>query len=102
MSAIPAYTLKHPITVVFNKGKDDEREEQILEVTLRRLKGRDLRATDACPGQASMVLLLISKATGLTQAQADDLDLEDVTALGDLVAGFMPPGLLTGKTPSET
>lgn len=101
MSAPVIYQLKHPITTV-NRGGGQEREEQITEFTLRRIKAKDLRVTDDHAGDVAKTLALLARITGQPVLVIDELDAEDLTALQDKVEGFLPPGLLTGKTPSGT
>jgi len=99
MSAPVTYQLKHPITFTF-RGPDGEREETTSELTLRRIKGKDLRGMP--PGEVDQALHLIGKCTGLTPMQVDEIDAEDIAGLGEVIEGFMPPGLKAGPTSSET
>ncbi len=99
MSAPVTFTLKHPITTTF-RGPDGERQEQTIELTLRRLKGKDLRG--APDNEADQALHFIAKSSGLTPMQVDELDLEDIAELGEVMAGFTPPGHRIGPTSSET
>ena len=92
-------TLKHPITTTF-RSSAGEREETVTEVTVRRPKAKDLRVVDAATGEVAQAIALMAQLTTLTVAQIDDLDVEDFAALGKVIEGFMPPGLLTGKTSS--
>lgn len=93
------YALKHPLVTKF-RGPEGEREETLTELTLRRLKGKDLRHA---PGnQNDMVLHMIARSTGLTAMQVDELDLEDIAGLGEVIEDFMPDGLAAGKTSSAT
>ena len=101
MSEPVRHTLKHPVTFTFKSG-DAERQETTAELTLRRLKGKDLRSLDDCPGDVSMALAMIAKSTGLTAMQVDELDAEDIAELGEKIEGFLPPGLRTGKMSSGT
>ncbi|HEX9933446.1 MAG TPA: phage tail assembly protein [Allosphingosinicella sp.] len=96
------YELKHPIAVTINPGRDDERTEEIREVQLRRLTGKDLREIDRATGDVDGALRMISRMTGLTIAQVDAMDAEDIAALGDKAAAFTPPGRKTGGTSSAT
>ena len=99
MSSPIVYSLKHPLTFTLH-GPDGARDETRSELVLRRLKAKDMRGM---PTQASDAALhLIAKSSGLTAMQVDELDLEDVTALGEVIEGFMPPGLPIGATFSAT
>lgn len=95
-------TLNHPITLTFNQGKPDERQETISEVSLRRPRTKDLRVVDGTGGDVAAAIALVARLTGLAIVQVDELDAEDFGAIMEKVAGFTPPGLLTGKTGLET
>lgn len=96
MSEPVTYQLKHPVTFKL-KGPDGERDETLTELTLLRLKGKDMRG--APENEADLGLHLIQRSAGLTAMQVDELDLEDITELGELITGFTPPGAPIGKTP---
>jgi hypothetical protein len=97
MSESIRYTLKHPITTRF-RGPDGEREETVSEVLLRRVKGRDMRALSGITDQLAQGLTLMGKVTSLEPHQVDELDVEDVAALGEIIDGFLPASLRTGPT----
>lgn len=99
MSEPVRYTLKHPVTLIF-RGPEGEREEQLTELTLNRLKGKALRGLPA--NEAEQALHLIGKSAGLTPMEVDLIDLEDIADLGEVIEGFMPPGLRIGTTSSAT
>jgi len=92
------HKLKHPVTFTFNKGKENERTEDLAEVTVRRPKGKDMRLADAQGGAVANELKLIAQLTGLEIHQVDELDVEDINAISAIVEGFMPPGRPTGAT----
>jgi hypothetical protein len=89
------HTLRHPITQRF-KDSAGEREEPITEVTLRRMKGKDMRLADRIDGDVAASLEMIAMLSGLTVKVVDELDAEDIEALGEIIAGFTPPGRKTG------
>jgi hypothetical protein len=93
------YKLRDPITTRF-RSPDGEREEILEEVTVRQPKARDLRAVDKHQGQVAQSLAMIAALTGLTNARVDELSVFDVGQLGEIVEGFMGPGLPTGATSS--
>ncbi len=77
------YKLEYPITI----------EDQLVEeVTLRRAKGRDLRAMDKAQGDTAKALVLICKLASLSETAADELDAVDVTGLSALVGDLIAPG----------
>lgn len=90
------YELKHPIVLRFQPKGGEAREETITEVKLRRAKAKDLRQLDRHPGQIAQSLALIQALSGLTGVQVDELDAEDVSALGDIVGDFFPDTPPTG------
>lgn len=104
MSAPASYLLKQPITVTF-RGSDGEREETIAagtELKLRRIKGKDLRATDDAAGEVAKSLVLLSKVTDQPIHVIDAMDAEDIAGLGELLDDFLPASLRTGPSSSGT
>lgn len=87
--------LIHPVDL---KNVDGDVVERITEVTLRRLKGRDLKTLDTVKGSGSMVLRLIAVSAGLPPSTVEEFDVEDITALGEVVTGFIGGALPTGAT----
>lgn len=94
-----SHTLACPITMTFNSGKPDERTETVAEVTIRAPKARDMRVVDKHTGQVAQSLAMIAQLTGLAIMQVDELDVVDVTAIGDIIEGFTKPGPPIGQTP---
>jgi len=72
--------LKYPI-------KHGDRE--ITEVTLKRLKGKDLVESEKFPGELERSAFLISRATGLPMEAVLEMDGEDFTALSQMIARFL-------------
>lgn len=100
MTAAAEYTLKHPIVRKFRASGAEEREERISEISIRRPNGADQRALDTVKGTNSQSLLLIERCCGLDRATVDKLDIEDITAIGDIIDGFLPRTPPTGETSS--
>lgn len=93
-------TLKHPIEI---RAKDSgEIIETITEVTLSRVKGRHLKALDSVTGDYNQTLFLIAKMTGHPPSTIDEMDGEDITAIGEIIEGFFGKRRKTGKTSSAT
>ena len=90
MSQVTTYPLKHPITIKVQAAGGEPREVTTTEVTLRRPKGRHLRAMDNAPGKMSQALALIGAVTGLNRMEVDELDTEDVAELAEMIADFFP------------
>lgn len=97
------YTLRQPI-VLETRGPDGELSEEVLKpagatIPLRRPKAKDLRVIDRYDGQPiAMTLALIERISPLDNIEIDNLDAEDLTELGESLAGFMPSGQKTGQT----
>ena len=89
------YELKH---VVELKDKAGDIVERITEVTLRRLTGADLKAiaNAADKGKGDAMLLLVSRCASLPTSTVDQLDAQDVQAIGEIAAGFIGGALPTG------
>lgn len=94
MSAPIQYTLKHPLEL---RNASGEVIQTITELSLRRLKGRDLKALDGAKGQGTMILALIAASAQLPPTTVDLLDGEDVTAAGEVVADFLGGSRPTGE-----
>lgn len=92
------YKLLHPITVTLREAGGAEREEVITEFDLPRVKGKHLRATDGIPESDRMRFLfaLLGALTGHPARVFDELDGEDIEALGEVLQGPTQPGQQTG------
>jgi hypothetical protein len=91
------HTLRYPITQRF-RDSGGEREEEITEITLRRMKAKDMRLADKLGGEVSRSLEMIAALSGLPIRVVDELDAFDVEALGEIIAGFTDAGQKTGAT----
>lgn len=94
------YDLKHPIEI--KSAKDGHVIETISQFTLKRPKGKHLKATDRVQGDAAKTLALIAACAEIPPSVTDELDLEDFTALGEIVEGFSGAPRRTGETSSAT
>jgi hypothetical protein len=104
VSAPASYILKQPITFML-RGPEGEREETIAagtELSLRRVKGKDLRVTDDHAGDVAKTFALLSKITDQPIHVIDAMDAEDIAGLGELLDRFLPASLRTGQTSSGT
>lgn len=72
-------TLAHPIE---RKGR-----EPLSEVTIRRLRGKDMRATCDMRGEARTYELAI-RAGALMPGDLDAMDIDDLLAVTGVVDGF--------------
>ena len=94
MSEQVHHTLLHPVEFRDTEGK---LISTLSVVTLKRPKGKQMRAITAKGGMGVMVEL-VGFCGGLTSREVDELDGEDVFALVSLVADFLGASLPTGKT----
>ena len=59
------YTLKRPIDIAYNAGKDNERIEQLTELTMRTdIDAADMMATDGVEGENAQMIAMIAQLTG--------------------------------------
>lgn len=92
------FELKHPIEIRL-KTADGERSEKISRVTVRRPKAKDMRIVDDYQTKPmALTLAMIERLTDLEPHAVDELDSEDMEALGDLCLGFTDNGRTTGAT----
>jgi hypothetical protein len=96
-AATRTYTLKHPVEL---RNKDGVVVETITALELRRLKAKELRALDNAKGNGSLLLLMLGLSAGLPPSTVDELDGEDATDAGLIVAGFLGGSLLIGAQQS--
>lgn len=91
-------TLKEPITTTFKSSDGAQRQETITELTLRKPKAKDLLSLDTVTGDVSKTLALISALSGHPMLVIHELSTDDLTAAGEIIAGFFPNGQKTGTT----
>ena len=89
MALNATYVFKNPIR---------RNNEFLDEITVRPPCLRDLKALDGITGDSARAAKMIELLTGLTEREAEWMQLEDVAGLGEVVARFFDvlPG---GKTP---
>lgn len=73
------YKLSYPIKT------DDEKEKTTLKIR-DRIKGADLMAMDEVAGDTAKVLRLIARMSGLSPAEAEQLDAVDIDKLTEIIA----------------
>lgn len=90
-------TLKYPVEL---KGTDGSTIEKIEALTLRRLKGKDMRAiaNATAKGHGEGLAALICRSAQIPPSTFDELDGADVTELGVVAADFIGGALPTGVT----
>ena len=91
------HPLKHKI-VLTKRSSQGETTEEITELTLRRPKAKDLRIMDKPMGEVAKTIELIAALSGHPTKVIDEVDGEDLEALGKVIEGFTPPGQPTGQS----
>lgn len=71
--------------------------EDVTSLTLRRLKGKEIRSMDKERGTAAVTLGLIGTLAGIPPSSVDQIDGEDFTELADVIAGFFGKSPATGE-----
>lgn len=94
-SGAVVYTLKHPLDLLDKGGAV---VECITELTLQRLKGRDIRLIDGAKGQGAVMLAMLARSANLPPGTVDELDGQDATDAGVIVMGFLEATPPTGAT----
>jgi len=57
--------LEHPVKIVFNAGKDNERVEELAELAMRAdIEAGDMMAADGHEGENAKMIALIAQLTG--------------------------------------
>lgn len=82
------YKLLHPVELKNTQGEVVERIEQL---TLSRLNGKAMReiGNAKARGEGEMMGVMVCKSSNLPPSTVDQLDAEDFTAAGIIVAGFI-------------
>lgn len=79
------YFLKSPVILTLTPSGGESRTERIRYVDMRmKVKGKDMRATDAFTGPVTKQLGLIARLCDVPMMVIDEMDHEDVTALMEL------------------
>lgn len=82
------------------KNRDGDVTERIESLTLRRLKGKDMRdiANASAKGAGEAMAMLVCRSAQIPPSTFDQLDGEDVAELGVVASGFIGGALPTGVT----
>lgn len=79
------YFLKEPVVLSMTPAGGEAHTERVLYVDMRmKVKGKDMRATDAFTGPVTKQMGLIARLCGVPLMVVDEMDQEDVTALMEL------------------
>lgn len=96
MADVTSYSLKYPIVRDSRTGDGPVQTEVVHEagksLSLRRVRGRDLKVSDAETSNMEKAFVLISRITGLAIDDVRDMDAADIKALGDIVEAFTEGG----------
>ena len=78
-----------PITYKF-KAPAKRQGIEITEIVIRPPTMRDLKALYQADNPAMRLAKMIELLTGLTAREVDDLQVEDVTRIGEIAVDFFP------------
>jgi len=82
-------TLKHPIIV---------NDEQVTEINLPdRLKIKHMKAMDSALGKIGQIAALLGSMANLPMSAVDQIDAEDLSAIAEVVGGFLEQPLVIGS-----
>ena len=87
------YALKYPVQFG---------TQEIAELSLRRPKGKDLRAFRDGDKTVSETLDLIGRLANQPKPVVDELDVVDIEALGAIINSFTESGRSTGAEPVQS
>jgi hypothetical protein len=90
------YTLLYPVKLT---NKDGDELETITELQLKRFSGADMRAiaNAKAKGEGEMMAVMVCKSASIPPSTFDLLDGEDITAAGEIAAGFIGRVQTTGS-----
>lgn len=96
--------LVEPVEVLLKRAGEDERTETITELEVHAFKARDMRAIDGLTDTqaGSIVLAFAARITRQPVKVIEELGAEDFQWVAGYVQDFLPNGLPTGGTASET
>jgi hypothetical protein len=76
--------LKRPIKV-----ERDKLETEVKELSIQQLKSKHLRHVPIEPTSPYFIVPLVASLTGLTEAEAGELDLADLMAVAEVLGPFL-------------
>ena len=80
--------LSHPLKVTREKN-GAELETEIKELTLQPIRAKHLKYVPREPENVYFIVPLLAALSGLTEAEAGELDLEDIMKAVALIAPFL-------------
>lgn len=82
-------TLQEPVILAdYNKARELPADHETSEIEVKRLKYKHVRELQSV-AEADQMHVAILKLTGLSEADLDELDAEDVAEITGIVFGFM-------------
>lgn len=91
------YRLEYPIRLASAKG------ELVSDITLRRIKGKDLKAVEPLSPQATVFKLIERLSTPqVSQDEIDEMDQTDIQGLDRVISGFSTSGRLPSRDAVST
>jgi Phage tail assembly chaperone proteins, E, or 41 or 14 len=91
------YRLRFPVSVKYRQGSQ-ERQENITELTFRRVTGADLRAIGKFKDDMDIMTTLFTRLSNTNPVIFDQLDAEDIERATKAISDFFPGVRKTGKT----
>jgi hypothetical protein len=90
------YTLIYPVEL---KSKAGDSMETITELQLKRFNGADMKAiaNAKAKGEGEMMAVMLCRSASIPPSTFDLLDGEDITAAGEIAAGFIGRVQTTGS-----
>ena len=90
------YTLIYPVEL---KNKAGDAMETITELQLKRFNGADMKAiaNAKAKGEGEMMAVMLCRSASIPPSTFDQLDGEDITAAGEIAAGFIGRVQTTGS-----
>jgi hypothetical protein len=91
-----SYTLIYPVEL---KNKAGDVLETITELQLKRFNGADMKAiaNAKAKGEGEMMAVMLCRSASIPPSTFDQLDGEDITAAGEIAAGFIGRVQTTGS-----
>ncbi len=101
---VASRTLVEPVEVTLKRAGEDERTETITKLQVHAFKGRDMKAIDGLSDTqgGSIALAFGARITRQPVKVIEELGAADFAWLMGHVQDFLPDGLPTGGTGSET
>ncbi len=101
MADQPSYTLKYDISRQIKDADGTVRDDLIrpagTSLPLTRPKGKVIKAANKIADDVEKSFFMISRVTGLSIADVDEMDMADINGIGDMLESFTEDGRETGN-----